>query len=132
MTGLVRYLTHPQVKIDPTAPVPSWGLNAAGRARAEALASSGRLSGTTTQIISSAERNAIETAEIISGQLNVAVEIRQAMRENGRSATGFLPPDEFEQVADQFFAQPHVSVRGWERAIDAQTRIVREVEDVLE
>lgn len=132
MTGLVRYLTHPQVKIDPTAPVPSWGLNAAGRARAEALASSGRLSGTTTQIISSAERNAIETAEIISGQLNVAVEIRQAMRENDRSATGFLPPDEFEQVADQFFAQPHVSVRGWERAIDAQTRIVREVEDVLE
>ena len=27
-------------------------------------------------------------------------------------------------MADAFFAQPTVSVRGWERAIDAQTRIV--------
>ena len=30
-----------------------------------------------------------------------------------------------------FFAQPLVSIRGWERAIDAQLRIVREVELVL-
>lgn|ERR1700693_1467629 len=30
-----------------------------------------------------------------------------------------------------FFAQPLVSIRGWERAIDAQSRVVREVEHVL-
>jgi broad specificity phosphatase PhoE len=130
MTGLVRYLTHPQVKIDPAVPVPSWGLSAAGRARVEALDNTGWLSGT-TQIVSSGERKAIETAEIIAGTLNVAVEVRELMHENDRSATGFLPPDEFEAVADQFFAQPSVCIRGWERAIDAQSRIVREVEQVL-
>jgi len=130
MTVLVRYLTHPQVKIDPAVPVPSWGLNLLGRARTETLANTGCLSGT-TQIISSGERKAIETAEIIAGKLNVAVEVREAMHENDRSATGFLPPDEFEAVADQFFARPVVSVQGWERAIDAQSRIVREVEHVL-
>jgi hypothetical protein len=53
------------------------------------------------------------------------------MHENDRSATCFLEPNEFEAVADQFFAQSLVSVRGWERAIDAQFRIVREVEAVL-
>jgi broad specificity phosphatase PhoE len=53
------------------------------------------------------------------------------MHENDRSATGFLPPPEFEAVADQFFANPHKSIRGWERAIDAQQRIVGEVEAVL-
>lgn len=37
-------------------------------------------------------------------------------RENDRSSTGFLPPEEFEVVADAFFAQPGVSVRGWETA----------------
>jgi broad specificity phosphatase PhoE len=42
-----------------------------------------------------------------------------------------LPRDEFGTVASQFFAQPLVSVQGWERAIDAQLRIVREVEHVL-
>jgi broad specificity phosphatase PhoE len=130
MTGLIRYLTHPQVKIDPAVPVTSWSLSAVGRTRTETLANTGWLSGT-TQIISSGERKAIETAEIIAGKLKVAVEVRETMHENDRSATGFLPPNEFEAVADQFFAQPFVSIRGWERAIDAQFRIVREVEQVL-
>jgi hypothetical protein len=53
------------------------------------------------------------------------------MHENDRSATGFLPPAEFEHVANAFFAQPEASIRGWERAIDAQTRIRREVDIVL-
>ena len=49
------------------------------------------------------------------------------LAENDRSSTGFLPPDEFEQVVNEFFSNPSVSVRGWERAIDAQSRIVRAV-----
>jgi len=130
MTFLARYLTHPQVEIDPAVPVPSWGLSALGRARTETLANTGCLSGT-TQIISSGERKAIETAEILAGKLNIAVEVREAMHENDRSATGFLPPNEFEAVANEFFAKPLVAIKGWERAIDAQVRIVREVEHVL-
>ena len=54
----------------------------------------------------------------------------EALGENDRSATGFLPPPEFEQVANAFFAQPTVSVRGWERACDAQARMVRAVEAI--
>jgi broad specificity phosphatase PhoE len=131
MTIQVRYLTHPQVKVDPAIPVPSWGLSAVGRTRAEALADAGGLRDT-TQIIASGERKAIETAEIIAAALHVTVEVRTAMHENDRSATGFLPPDEFEAVANQFFAQPSASIRGWERAIDAQLRVVREVEHVLD
>jgi len=130
MTNVVRYLTHPQVNIDPSIPVPSWGLSDFGRARMTAVTSTKRLSGT-TQVISSGERKAIETAEIIAAKLGVDVEVREAMHENDRSATGFLVPDEFEAVANQFFAHPHISVRGWERAVDAQLRIVREVEHVL-
>lgn len=127
---IVRYLTHPQVQIDPDVPVPQWGLSAIGRARSEALVNANWLANT-TQIVSSAERKAIETAEIIAAKLGIMIEIRKAMHENDRSATGFLKPAEFEQVADQFFAESHLSVRGWERAIDAQARIVREAEAVL-
>ncbi|WP_298243561.1 histidine phosphatase family protein [uncultured Bradyrhizobium sp.] len=128
--SIVRYLTHPQVQIDPAVPVPQWGLSPVGRARTEALASTDRLA-RTTQIIASGERKAIETAEIIAARLGVMIEIREAMHENDRSATGFLKPAEFEAVADQFFAAPELSVRGWERAVDAQVRIVREAEAVL-
>ena len=31
-------------------------------------------------------------------------------------------------MADEFFARPHDSVRGWERAVDAQRRVVAAVE----
>jgi broad specificity phosphatase PhoE len=130
METLVRYLTHPQVAIDPTIPVPQWGLSALGRRRVTALGASGWLAGT-TEIISSGERKAIETAEILATALGLNVVVREAMHENDRSATGFLAADEFEAVADAFFAEPNISVRGWERAIDAQARIVREMETVL-
>jgi broad specificity phosphatase PhoE len=129
-TYIVRYLTHPQVQIEPDVPVPQWGLSAVGRTRTEAVAQADWLA-RTTQIISSGERKAIETAEIIAGKLGAVIEVREAMHENDRSATGFLPPAEFERVADDFFARPDASIRGWERAIDAQARIVREAEEVL-
>ncbi|WP_164933740.1 histidine phosphatase family protein [Bradyrhizobium guangzhouense] len=127
---VVRYLTHPQVNIDPSIPVPRWGLSEVGRARTEAVTATGLFSGT-AQVISSGEQKAIETAEIIAAKLGIDVEVREAMHENDRSATGFLVPDEFEEVANQFFGQPQVSVRGWERAVDAQVRVVGEVEHVL-
>ena len=52
--------------------------------------------------------------------------------ENDRSATGFLAPPDFEAAADRFFAEPETSFRGWERAIDAQARIVAAVDRTLE
>jgi broad specificity phosphatase PhoE len=130
MTTLVRYLTHPQVQIDPAIPVPSWGLSAVGRARVKALAIAGWLEGT-TQIVCSAERKAVETAEPIAAALGISLEIRGGMHENDRSATGYLPPHEFEYAANRFFAYPDQSIRGWERALDAQARIVREAEAIL-
>ncbi|NTF85812.1 histidine phosphatase family protein [Agrobacterium rhizogenes] len=124
------YITHPQVRIDPTVPVPEWGLSEIGAARAQ-LAATRDWAGKLGLIVSSAERKAIETAEALATASGAAVEIIEATHENDRSATGFLAPPEFEKAADWFFAHPHESFKGWERAIDAQTRIVSEVEAVL-
>lgn len=87
--------------------------------------------GSIRRVVSSSERKAVETAEVLARHLHLTVEVRERMHENDRSATGFLLPPEFESVAGQFFANPYDSVRGWERAIDAQRRIVSEVEAVL-
>lgn len=127
---IAYYITHPQVRIDANIPVPEWGLSDIGRARAVAMLGQPWV-GSIRRIVSSAERKAIETAEILADHHGLAVEVRERMHENDRSATGFLPPPEFEAVADQFFARPHESIRGWERAVDAQSRIVGEVEAVL-
>jgi len=129
-TGRAYYITHPQVRIDADVPVPDWGLSELGRERARRMLRQ-PWAGSVRRIVSSGERKAIETAEILGAHIGVAPEIRERMHENDRSATGFLPPAEFEAVADQFFAHPETSIRGWERAIDAQTRIRGEVDMVL-
>jgi broad specificity phosphatase PhoE len=83
-----------------------------------------------TSIYCSTEQKAIDGTRILADHLSLRfVEIPE-LAENDRSATGFLPPEEFEQVADEFFRSPTVSVRGWERAIDAQFRIVGAVERI--
>ncbi|HTN60161.1 MAG TPA: histidine phosphatase family protein [Devosia sp.] len=115
------YLTHPQVQIDPDVAVPQWGLSALGRERAMALAARGLIPDD-AMVFCSTERKAVELAGIIA-PMTAAIR-DHLMGENDRSATGFLPADQFEAVANRFFAEPLVSVDGWERALDAQSRIV--------
>lgn len=66
-----------------------------------------------TSVWSSAEAKAIEAAGILAARLGVGVNVDEDLGENDRTATGFLPPDEFETVVDAFFAEPEKSIRGW-------------------
>lgn len=120
------FLTHAEVVVDPARPIESWGLSPAGRARAAGASVSAWAPGV-QRIVSSAERKAVETAEVLADAVGVVPEVDQALGEIDRSATGYLPSDEFDGVVDAFFAEPERSVRGWERAVDAQERIVRAV-----
>jgi Fructose-2,6-bisphosphatase len=124
------YLTHPQVVIDPSVPTPRWGLNETGRRRAEAFAARNILP-VGAAVFSSTEAKASELAAIIAAPIGARVVHDEAMGENDRSSTGFLPPERFEATADRFFAHPHESIEGWERAIDAQARIVLAVRQAL-
>jgi broad specificity phosphatase PhoE len=128
MFGL--YITHPQVTIDQAIAVPKWRLSEIGAARAR-MAADRAWAGRLRRVVSSEETKAIETADILASAAGIDVEIAHGMHENDRSATGFLPPAAFEDAADWFFAHPEDSFRGWERAIDAQSRIVAAVERVL-
>jgi len=120
------YITHPEVRIDPDVPVPEWGLSDFGRARAVAFA--GRtLWPDDAVFISSTERKALEMAQILSGRKAGEIVARSEFGENDRSATGFLPPDQFEVQVDRMFRYPGKSACGWEPAVKAQIRIARAV-----
>jgi broad specificity phosphatase PhoE len=120
------FITHPNVVVSRDVPVPRWPLSELGRQRMRAGLKQPWVRDITA-IYCSTEQKAIDAAEILSGQLGLDFTPMKDLGENDRSATGFLPPDEFERVADQFFASPEISVRGWERAVDAQSRIVHAV-----
>jgi broad specificity phosphatase PhoE len=126
----VYFITHPDVVISPTVPVPQWPLSPRGRMRMTAVLEQQWASGIRA-IYCSTEQKAIDGAAIISEGLGIPYTAVQELGENDRSATGFLPGPEFEAVADEFFRRPEESVRGWERAVDAQCRIVAATVAVL-
>ncbi len=124
------YVTHPQVEMDAQIPVPLWRLSALGRQRAEAFAARGVVP-VGAMIFSSRETKAMQLADILAAAAGTPVLSDHRMGENDRSATGFLPPSLFEAMADRFFAEPAVSADGWERAVDAQQRIVDTITTAL-
>lgn len=124
------YISHPNVAVDPSVPVPEWGLSDEGRRRAIAMLDQPWVP-SIGRVVSSTETKAVETAQILADHLGLTAETRSGVGENDRSATGFVPPDEFEQLADAFFAEPELSVRGWERAIDAQRRVAEGLSDLF-
>lgn len=129
MTAL-RYISHPNVVQDPDVPVPQWGLSPLGVERAHAMAAQ-PWAATIGRVVSSPETKARQAAEILAEALGLDVEVRTDSGEIDRSATGFLPAEEHEAVSEAFFADPETSIRGWERAVDAQARVHAALVDLL-
>jgi broad specificity phosphatase PhoE len=66
----------------------------------------------------------MDGAALVAERLDLPYRTDANLGENDRSSTGYIAPPEFWEVVRAFFGHPHESVRGWERAIEAQTRIV--------
>ena len=127
---IIHFITHPEVIIDPATPVPDWRLSPVGIRRMQLAARQPWITAVGT-LFCSAERKAREAAEVLAPHVGLISAVIAALGENDRSSTGFLPKAEFEATADEFFARPEESIRGWECAIDAQRRIVRTVNQVI-
>jgi broad specificity phosphatase PhoE len=122
----ILFITHADVTIDSAVPIQDWPLSPRGRARHERFAQNEALKNLTA-IYTSPERKARDAAALLPP---APITILEALKENDRSATGYLPQAEFEKTADDFFANPDTSIRGWERAIDAQSRIIKAINHI--
>ncbi len=128
--SFVRYISHADVVQDPEVPVPQWGLSRTGRKRVEAMLAQPWI-GSIGRVICSNETKSLDAAGILADRLGIEAEVRPATGETDRSATGWVPHDEHERLADEYFAHPHESARGWERSIDSQSRIVAATADLF-
>lgn len=120
------FISHPDVVVSPHVPITRWPLSERGRARMAAALAQPWVAGLSA-VYCSTEQKAIDGAAILAAHCGLGFMQAPALGENDRSSTGYLPREEFEAVADVFFAQPGESVRGWETAADAQARIVAAV-----
>lgn len=127
----IIFVTHAQVEIDPESPVTDWPLNALGRSRHAAFSDHPVLQGVGA-VFCSDERKARDGAEIHATKLGLTPRVVTSLGENDRSATGYLPPAQFEDMANAFFGNPDQQVRGWESARAAQARIVSAVRTIAE
>jgi broad specificity phosphatase PhoE len=123
----VHFITHPEVAIDRDVPVPDWPLSDIGARRAVVLLRRPWITAIRS-IFTSPERKAAQVADVLGTARHLAPVTLAGFGENERSTTGYLPSAEFEATADAFFARPDESIRGWERAVDAQRRIVSAVD----
>ena len=128
---LVYFITHPDVVIDPAVPVPHWPLSPRGKERMKKLLAQPWID-SISSVYCSTEQKAIDGAVVLAEYLKIEYEMIEELGEIDRSATGYLPKEEHAAAAEAFFAHPEVSVRGWEKAVDAQQRIVRAVERAIE
>lgn len=128
--ALLRYISHPNVHIDPNVEVPKWHLSDQGRRRATAMLDQPWV-GDITRVISSDETKARETASLLAGHLGLDIEVRPATREVDRSATGFVAGEVHAALAARLFAEPDRSADGWETAAHAQRRMVDALADLL-
>lgn len=123
------FTTHADVVIDPNVPVPDWGLTDRGFARHQAF--SERVTGVEA-VWSSDEQKAKDGAGVVAGHFGLKPKILFNLHENDRSSTGYLAGEMFWTQVEAFFANPMENVRGWERAIDAQSRVVQAVTDIIQ
>lgn len=128
--SLLRYVSHPEVVINPHVPVPEWDLSDVGRERTHRMLQQPWVT-TVTRVVSSGEGKARQTAAVLADHLGLTVEIRPDTGEVDRSSTGYVPDERHTELANQLFAQPEQSADGWERAIDAQQRMVTATIDLV-
>ena len=124
------YVSHPEVIIDPELEVARWRLSETGVARMRAFVASPVVSAV-GEVWASGETKAIEAAGLLAARFGLPVNVHPGLGENDRRATGYLPQAEFNAVADAFFSRPTESIRGWEPALAAQTRVRAAVTSIL-
>jgi broad specificity phosphatase PhoE len=128
---LVYFITHPDVIVDPNLPIPAWSLSERGKQRVRSLLVK-KWVGNIGSLYCSKEKKSIDTAEIIKEHIQVNYSIIDSLGEIDRSKTGYLPPDKHLETVKLFYAFPNISINGRERAIDAQNRIIKTVQRIVD
>src|ERR1700677_1763952 len=97
----VLFITHPEGEIDPAKDVRRWRLSERGVDRMRTFVASDAVANV-GEVWASAETKAVEAAELLAARNSLPVHVETDLGENDRTATGFVPPDEFEKLADAF------------------------------
>ncbi len=119
-------IRHSTPQIEPDLPAKEWRLSDEGRARCQPLAE--RLTAyDPSQFVASLEPKALETAQIVAGQLNKPLQTAEGLHEHERSRVGYLGRAQFEAAVATFFEKPDQLVFGDETADQCHARFAQTI-----
>lgn len=123
-------IRHSTPQIDPDRPTKTWRLSDEGRARCQLLAAR-LMTYMPLQFVASVEPKALETAQIVAGQLNQPLQSAEGLHEHERSSVGYLDRSAFEESVAAFFQKPNQLVFGDETADQCHARFVQAIAHLL-
>jgi 2,3-bisphosphoglycerate-dependent phosphoglycerate mutase len=126
-------IKHARPVVTPGVPPTTWPLSAQGREDCAALAARLRHY-RPARIVSSDERKARETAQLLARHLAFASDLPSlpGLREHARTPADFFPTQAaFEAAVQALFAQPDTLVFGQETAHQAHARFTTAIEQLL-
>lgn len=129
MTQPLFLIRHAPVELDLAVAAEHWTLSAEGRKLAERLAALPILENLQA-VWSSPEPKAQATARPLVDRHNAAFLIHPHLAELQRGPNNLPDREDYESAVRQAFANPETSSGGWERACDAQRRIVAGVNEI--
>ena len=130
MKNYLILVKHSLPEINKDHSAHTWRLSAEGQLRAQQLAEQLKSFGPEV-MVSSNERKARETADIVASRLQLSVQIVPDLREHDRSNVPYLSHDAFQRSIRDFFQKPDQLVFGRETATQAHARFYRAVHSVL-
>lgn len=134
MSRKLHIIRHADVIIDAKAQADAWSLSPDAEGDVVGLLDCFDPS-PLRRVITSREKKAMQTGQILADALDLPIEARQGLEEHHRSQNDFLDAATFRTVVADFFARPNERVFGEESAnaslkrFDATVRIVMDETD---
>jgi broad specificity phosphatase PhoE len=129
MSRPVFLIRHGPVELDLAVPAEQWQLSAAGYDLVLRLAALPCLAGLQT-VWSSPEAKAVATARPLAQRYDLPLLLHPKLAELRRGPGNLPQRSEYEAAVSQAFAQPEISVNGWERACDARQRMLDALDEI--
>jgi broad specificity phosphatase PhoE len=123
-------IRHSIPELDPSVPPNQWLLNEVGREQARLLARQ-LTTHSISNIMSSSEPKAIETAQIISTYLGLSTEIVPGLHEHERPLTNLSSEARYRKTIARLFSEPDKLTFGSETANEAGQRFDQSVQQLL-
>jgi len=126
MPRRIVLVKHGQPVLDASKPAREWLLAKEGEAQSKRLASALRAF-IPFRLVTSPERKALRTCEIVASELGVPMTVAKDLREFDRPALPIMPPAEHERLNAQIFADLGQRVIGAESGREALDRFAAAV-----